>query len=144
VRRLAPQDRVASEIFTVLAQMLVHTHPAALQFHPGLVQHRQVGEALQPLVDQLLDQLEERIGNQSFLAGPRPTVADCTLFALIDAVFSRIRLRSSRALPAAARLVQAVPGASKRQDNVRCAGVETAHISTSVSGQERPDAPAFR
>jgi glutathione S-transferase len=79
-------DRVASEIFTVLAQMLTHTHPAALQFHPGLVQHRQVGEALQPLVDQLLDQLEERIGNQSFLAGPRPTVADCTLFALIDAV----------------------------------------------------------
>ena len=79
-------DRVASEIFTVLAQMLMHTHPAALQFHPGLVQHRQVGEALQPLVDQLLDQLEERIGNQSFLAGPRPTVADCTLFALIDAV----------------------------------------------------------
>jgi len=51
-------DRVASEIFTVLAQMLMHTEPAALQFHPGLVQHRQVGEALQPLIDQLLDQLE--------------------------------------------------------------------------------------
>jgi len=65
-------DRVASEIFTVLAQMLMHTHPAALQFHPGLVQHRQVGEALQPLVDQLLDQLEERIGNQSFLRGRVP------------------------------------------------------------------------
>jgi len=39
-------DRVASEIFTVLAQMLMHTHPAALQFHPGLVQHRQVGESV--------------------------------------------------------------------------------------------------
>jgi len=79
-------DRIASEIFTVLAQMLMHTHPAARQFHPELVQHRQVGEALQPLVDQLLDQLEERIGDRSFLAGPRPTVADCTLFALIDSV----------------------------------------------------------
>jgi glutathione S-transferase len=41
---------------------------------------------LQPLADQLLDQLEERIGDQNFLAGPRPTVADCTLFALIDAI----------------------------------------------------------
>jgi glutathione S-transferase len=79
-------DRIASEIFTVLAQMLMHTHPAARQFHPGLVQHRQVGEALQPLVDQLLDQLEERIGEQNFLAGPRPTVADCTLFALVDTI----------------------------------------------------------
>ena len=79
-------DRVASEIFTVLAQMLMHTHPAARQFHPELVQHRQVGEALQPLVDQLFDQLEERIGDRSFLASPRPTVADCTLFALIDSV----------------------------------------------------------
>jgi len=79
-------DRVASEIFTVLAQMLMHTNPAALQFHPGLVQHLQVGEALQPLVDQLLDQMEERIGDQSFLAGSRPTVADCTFFALIDAI----------------------------------------------------------
>ena len=79
-------DRVASEIFTVLAQMLMHTHPAARQFHPELVQHRQVGEALQPLVDQLFDQLEERIGDRSFLAGLRPTVADCTLFALIDTV----------------------------------------------------------
>jgi glutathione S-transferase len=79
-------DRIASEIFTVLAQMLMHTHPAARQFHPELVQHRQVGEALQPLVDQLFDQLEERIGARSFLAGPRPTVADCTLFALIDTV----------------------------------------------------------
>jgi glutathione S-transferase len=79
-------DRIASEIFTVLAQMLMHTHPAARQFHPELVQHRQVGEALQPLVDQLFDQLEERIGDRSFLAGLRPTVADCTLFALIDTV----------------------------------------------------------
>jgi glutathione S-transferase len=79
-------DRVASEIFTVLAQMLMHTHPAALQFHPGLVQHRQVGEALQPLIDQLLDELEERIGDRDFLAGPRPSIADCTFFALIDAV----------------------------------------------------------
>lgn len=79
-------DRVASELFTLLAQLLLHTEPAALQFHAELVQHRQVGEALQPLVDQLLDQLEERISDQRFLAGPRPTLADCTLFALIDAV----------------------------------------------------------
>ncbi|HSZ07541.1 MAG TPA: glutathione S-transferase family protein [Steroidobacteraceae bacterium] len=81
-------ERIASEIFTLLAQVLLHTVPAALEIHPGLVQHPQVGEALQPLVGQLLDQLEARMEDHNFLAGPSPTAADCTFFALMDAVYS--------------------------------------------------------
>ena len=84
-------DRVASEIITVLAQALLHTSPAALQIHPELVQYPQAGAALQPLLDQLLDQLEARIGDRAFLAGPRVTVADCTFYALLEAVYPAFR-----------------------------------------------------
>jgi glutathione S-transferase len=80
-------ERVASEIFTLLAQQLINTSPAILKIHPEMVQHPEVGAALQPLLDQLLDQLEARMGEQKFLAGPRPTVADCTFFALMEAVY---------------------------------------------------------
>jgi glutathione S-transferase len=80
-------ERIADEIFTLLGQSLMHTAPAALKFHPGLTQHPEVGEALQPLLDQLLDQLEARIGHKNFLAGDSPTVADCTFFALMSAVY---------------------------------------------------------
>ena len=80
-------DRVASEFFTVFSQYLMHTSPAILRIHPGIVQYPQVGIALQPLVDQLLDQLETRMGKNDFLAGPTPTIADCTLYALMEAVY---------------------------------------------------------
>lgn len=80
-------DRVASEVFVLLSQILMHTSPAALQIHPGLRQMPDVGTALQPLLDQLLDQLEQRIGDQTFLAGATPTIADCTLFALMEAIY---------------------------------------------------------
>src|SRR5258708_2794007 len=80
-------DRIADEVFTVLSQILMHTSPVALQIHPGFVQLPDVGVALQPLLDQLLDQLEQRIGDEEFLAGATPTIADCTLFALMEAVY---------------------------------------------------------
>ncbi|WP_165191484.1 glutathione S-transferase family protein [Caulobacter soli] len=80
-------DRVADEVFTVLSQILLHTSPVALLIHPGLVQKPDVGPALQPVLDRLLDQLEQRIGDGEFLAGRTPTIADCTLFALMEAVY---------------------------------------------------------
>ena len=80
-------DRVASEFFTVFSQYLMHTSPAILQIHPDVVQYPQVGIALQPFVDQLLDQLEIRMGEHDFLAGPTPTIADCTFYALMEAAY---------------------------------------------------------
>src|SRR6266850_3345287 len=80
-------DRIAGEVFTILSQILMHTSPAALHIHSGFVQLPDVGAALQPLLDQLLDQLEQRMGDEEFLAGATPTIADCTLFALMEAVY---------------------------------------------------------
>ncbi len=80
-------DRIAGEVFTILSQILMHTSPAALHIHPGFVQLPDVGAALQPLLDQLLDQLEQRMGDEEFLAGATPTIADCTLFALMEAAY---------------------------------------------------------
>jgi len=91
---------VASEIFTVLAQMLMHTHPAALHFIPDWSSTGKSAKRCSRWSIQLLTS-GERIGNQSFLAGPRPTVADCTLFALVLTPSLADRLRSSRRLPAA-------------------------------------------
>ncbi len=79
-------DRIADEVFTVLSQILLHTSPVALLIHPDLVQSPEVGRALQPLLDHLLDQLEQRAGEGPFLAGATPTIADCTLYALLEAV----------------------------------------------------------
>jgi len=79
---------IAGEVFTILSQILMHTSPVALQIHPGFIQLPDVGIALQPMLDQLLDQLEQRIGDDEFLAGATPTIADCTLFALMEAVYT--------------------------------------------------------
>jgi len=80
-------DGIAGQVFTVLSLILLHTSPVAAQIHPGITQFPQVGIGLQPILDQLLDQLEHRIGDNEFLAGPAPTVADCTFFALMGTVY---------------------------------------------------------
>jgi glutathione S-transferase len=80
-------DRVASEIFTVLGQIGLHTSPEVLKIHPEVIQYPDVGKALRPFLDQLLDQLEARIGGSDFLAGPRVTIADCTFYAIMDAAY---------------------------------------------------------
>lgn len=80
-------DGVAGQVFTVLSLILLHTSPVAAQIHPGITQYPQVGIALQPVLDRLLDQLEHRTGENEFLAGSAPTVADCTFFALMGAVY---------------------------------------------------------
>jgi len=112
VRRLAPQIGLPANLH-VLAQMLMHTHQQHYSFIPdwsSTASRRSVAAAGRSAADQL----EERIGNQSFLAGPRPTSPIARSLPLIDAVFSRIRLLLPRALPAAAAPgTKAVPGASK-------------------------------
>jgi len=80
-------DRVASEFFTIFSQYLTHTSPLILQIHPDTVQYPEVALALQPMIDRLLDQLEDRMGENDFLAGPTPTIADCTLYALMEAAY---------------------------------------------------------
>ncbi|MGH8322836.1 MAG: glutathione S-transferase family protein, partial [Steroidobacteraceae bacterium] len=47
-------------------------------------QYPDIANAQQPVADAVLDFLEVRIGEHEFLAGPRPTIADCTLFVGVD------------------------------------------------------------
>ena len=77
-------ERIVGEIFTRLAFGLMHTHPSVPKNRPGFVQVPGVAEILLPSADELLDQLEVRMGDNMFLAGPRPTIADCSLFALME------------------------------------------------------------
>ena len=43
-------------------------------------------------VTELLDVLEKEIGDQSFLAGPEPTIADCTTFTIFQTARERFDL----------------------------------------------------
>jgi glutathione S-transferase len=79
-------DRIASELFIALSQSLLHTSLMIKQIHPEVEQYPETGKALQPLIDSLFGQLEQRSGGREFLVGPRPTIADCTLIALLGAV----------------------------------------------------------
>src|SRR5882762_10230995 len=65
-------DRIAGEVFTILSQILMHTSPAALHIHPGFVQLPDVGAALQPLLDQLIDLLYQPIVDGVLLLGTTP------------------------------------------------------------------------
>ena len=80
-------ERIASDVFIRLAYVLLHSHPSVPKNRPGFIQIPQIAEALQESVDQLLDQLEIRIADREFLAGQHPTIADCTLFALLEAAY---------------------------------------------------------
>jgi glutathione S-transferase len=77
-------ERIASDIYTRLAFGLLHTHPSVPKNRPGFVQTPEIARVVLPAADELLDQLEARMGDNMFLAGPRPTVADCSFYALME------------------------------------------------------------
>ena len=77
-------ERIVGEIYTRLAFGLMHIHPSVPKNRPGFVQVPDVAKVLLPSADELLDQLEVRMGDNVFLAGPRPTIADCSFFALME------------------------------------------------------------
>ena len=81
-------ERIASDVFVRLAYVLLHSHPSIPKTRPGFIQVPQIAAVLQESVDQLLDQLEARIADQEFLSGARPTIADCTFYALMEAAYS--------------------------------------------------------
>ena len=80
-------ERIANDLFTRMAFVLLNGSSSAAAARPGVVQVPQIAEYLQPSVDQLLEQLESRIADREFLAGRNPTIADCTLFALMEAAY---------------------------------------------------------
>ena len=74
-------ERVAAELIIVAGIIVANTHPF---FARHVAQDAAVADALRPKVAALLAVLGAHRGARDFLAGPSPTVADCTLFALVD------------------------------------------------------------
>lgn len=79
--RVRALERIAAELIVRANLWLAHSQPF---FAAKVKQQPEVATAARPWVDELLDLLEVRMGEQPFLAGPMPTIADCTLFALFQ------------------------------------------------------------
>jgi glutathione S-transferase len=77
-------ERLASDFIIYQGLFLKHTDPEVLKRRPQLIQYPDVGKAVAETREQLLEALHRRIGDREFLAGDRPTIADCTFFAIAD------------------------------------------------------------
>jgi glutathione S-transferase len=77
-------ERLASDFIIYQGLFLKHTDPEVLKRRPEMIQYPDVGKAVAETREQLLEALHRRIGHSEFLAGDRPTIADCTLFAIAD------------------------------------------------------------
>jgi glutathione S-transferase len=77
-------ERLASDFIIYQGMLLKHTDPEVPKRRPEIRQYPDVGKAVAATCEQLLEALERRIGANEFLAGDRPTIADCTFFAITD------------------------------------------------------------
>ena len=87
--RVRAMERISSDLSLLTVTMLEHEHPyfaARLTQNPGVV------EGLKPKVEGLLAVLETQIGDDPFLAGDEISLADCTLFPLIQTC--RVRMKT--------------------------------------------------
>ena len=69
-------ERIVAEMFPVSRAYFVNHGPSFLLNLRGLTPVPAVAEALKPIIDRNLGTLEALIGDNEFLAGPRPTVGD--------------------------------------------------------------------
>ena len=79
--RVRALDRIASIALVQAQAWLMHGHP---HFTGRLTQEPAVSAAMKPVVEEALRVLEAHMGDDPFLAGPTPTIADCTLFPLVE------------------------------------------------------------
>ena len=78
-------ERMANEFQLRNALHSLNSHPSWGERRPEWANPvRQVAEYLAPARDRLLQALEQRIGANEYLAGSRPTIADCSLFGGVD------------------------------------------------------------
>jgi glutathione S-transferase len=77
-------DRMVTDFILRNGLIMVHTDPEVPKRRPGFVQYPEVATAVRELRDNILAALEVRIGDREFLAGDRPTIADCSFFAAVD------------------------------------------------------------
>jgi glutathione S-transferase len=80
-------ERISADLIARSQIWLMHS---CSHFAMRVDQKPEVAAAMEPLVDELLNELEAHIGDAPFLAGKHVTIADCTLFALFQTC--RVRL----------------------------------------------------
>jgi len=73
-------ERIGQDLITRGQLWLIHTSA----YFADRRQNPEVAAAAKLLVDPLLDGLEIHLADQPFLAGDRVTVADCTVFAMLQ------------------------------------------------------------
>lgn len=74
-------ERIANDLIIRAHLWLAHS----IDYFAGRIDQKPVvAEAARPFVEEQLRTLEAMIGDKPFLAGDRPTIADCTLFALFQ------------------------------------------------------------
>lgn len=80
-------ERIGGDLITRAQLWLMHS---SAYFAGRVVAQPAVAAAAKPMVDELLNALEQHIGESPFLAGDKVTIADCTLFAMFQAC--RVRM----------------------------------------------------
>ena len=87
--RVRALERIGNDLIVRSQLWLMHSHA----FFSGHVQqHAEVAKLAQAFALELLTTLEQRIGDNKFLAGGHPSIADCTLFALFQTCRTRLQI----------------------------------------------------
>jgi glutathione S-transferase len=94
--RVRALERMAHDLIGRSSMWLMHFHP---YFAGRIKPDALVAAASKPFVDESLAALEAHIGDNAFLAGPTPTIADCTLFAVFQTCRERLEVRLGEGYP---------------------------------------------
>jgi glutathione S-transferase len=89
-------ERIASDLAIVSGAMLQHASP---MFAKHINQVPAAAEAMRGVVEQQLGVLEAHLGDNPFLAGERPTIADTTLFSFTPAFKVRMNTTLTAGFP---------------------------------------------
>lgn len=81
-------ERMGNDLFLPMGTYVRHKSPTFLAGR-GLVRQPELVDFFAPVIHRGLQTLETRIGARPFLAGARPTIADCTLYALFHACIDK-------------------------------------------------------
>ena len=100
-------ERMIGDLFAFMGNVLLNSHPYALQRRPGMVQYPDVAKALQPQIDLLLGGLEARVADGPYFGGARPNIADCSLFALMQTCETHFDYQLPAEVPRLGRLLSA-------------------------------------
>jgi glutathione S-transferase len=78
-------ERVVAGISVLARLYFLHRAPSFLQSSRGLAYEPKVAAAIKPDFENDLHTIEVNMGEDPFVAGPKPTVADCHLYAILSA-----------------------------------------------------------